>query len=445
MATTSFAPVPSGVTAKPIPGERGLPVLGVSGKIIRDPLALRREQYERHGPVNWFQAFGMRQVGLLGPDAAEQVAINRDKAFGTGWEPILGTFFPKGVLLLDFEEHLHHRRLMQQAFSPERLGGYLDRMQPGIARAIGGWPTAERFLAREAVHDTLLGVATGTFLDIDDRDEAGKVGEAFVHTVRGPYTMMRLPLPGTQWTKALRGRRFLEEYTASLIPAKRETEGADVFSVLCHARGEHGEGLTDEDLVNQLIFLMMAAHETTTSALSSMIYFLARHPEWQDRVREESLALGEHLQLADLDRLVSCDLVMKESVRRFPPISELARVTVKDTEVLGHFIPAGTPVTVSVLFNQHMDEYFPSPMAWDPGRFAADRREDKGHRFAWTPFGGGVHKCIGLHYASLQIKAMVHQLVRNFTWRLPDGYRLRTDWSGPPAPKDGLPILLTRT
>ncbi|OLF06063.1 hypothetical protein BLA60_33630 [Actinophytocola xinjiangensis] len=440
----SFAPVPSGVTAKPIPGERGLPVLGVSGKMMRDPLGLRQEQYERHGPVNWFQAFGMRQVGLLGPDAAELVAINRDKAFGQGWEPILGTFFPKGVLLLDFEEHLHRRRLMQNTFSPERLGGYLRRMQTGITRDVRGWRPGARFLAREAVHDTLLNVSTGTFLDIGNPGDAARVGEAFVNTVRGPYTMMRLPLPGTQWSKALRGRRLLEEYTASQIPAKHAGDGDDVFSALCHSRDEQGHGLSEEDLVNQIIFLMMAAHETTTSALSSMIYFLGRHPEWQDRLREESLSLDEQLDLKDLDQLATCDMVMKESVRRFPPISELARRTVKDTEVHGHFIPAGTAVSVSVLFNHHMEEYWPDPMTWDPGRFAADRREDKSHRFAWTPFGGGVHKCIGLHFASLQIKAVMHQLVRNFSWRLPEGYRLRTDWSGPPAPKDGLPVVLSR-
>jgi cytochrome P450 len=444
VTSTPFTPVPLHLAAKPVPGERGgLPLVGITTQLMSDPLGLRRQQYDRYGPVTWYKAFGERQVAMLGPDAAEVVAVNRDKAFGQGWEPILGTFFERGLLLLDFEEHLHHRRVAQQAFSPERLRGYLARMQPGIAREIGSWPTGERFLTQGAAKRLLLDAATETFVGIPLGADADRVNAAFLDAVRAAYSMFRFPFPGNRWSKGLRGRRFLEQHFTGLIPGKRAGSDDDLFSALCQAATEEGARFTDTDVVNHLVFLMMASHEITTSTLCSMIYFLGAHPEWQNRLREESFALGEHLGYDELDRLGSCDLVMKESTRLFPPITELARRTVKDTEVLGHFIPAGTPVQVPVHFVHHMPEYWPSPTTWDPLRFSEERREDKNHRYAWMPFGGGVHKCIGMHFATVQVKAVLHLLVRNFSWRLPAGYQLRTDWSRPPVPKDGLPIILT--
>jgi cytochrome P450 len=445
VASPVFAPVPSGVPAKPVPGERGgLPVVGITTELMRDPLRLRRRQYDRYGPVSWYKAFGERQVAMLGPDAAEVVAVNRDKAFGQGWEPILGTFFQRGLLLLDFEEHLRHRRIAQQAFSPDRLRGYLARMQPGIDREVRSWPTGEQFLAQHAAKRLLLDAATATFMGITRGDDARRVNSTFLDAVRAAYALARFPFPGNRWSRGLRGRRWLDQHFTGLIPGKRAGSGDDLFSALCHAETEDGERFTDTDVVNHLIFLMMASHEITTSTLCSMIYFLGAHPEWQSQLREESFALDEHVQFEELDRLGSCDLVLKESTRLFPPITELARRTVKDTEVLGHFIPAGTPTQVSVLFNHYLDEYWPSPATWDPMRFSTERREDKSHRYAWMPFGGGVHKCIGMHFASVQVKVVLHLMVRNFSWRLPDGYQLRTDWSRPPVPKDALPIRLSR-
>jgi cytochrome P450 len=438
-----FAPVPSGVSAKPVPGERGLPVIGMTNQWMRDPLALMRRLYDQHGPVTWFKAFGMRQVAILGPDAAEVVAVNRDKAFGNGWAPFLGRFFPSGLVLLDFEEHLLQRRIMQQAFSPDLLRGYVDRMQPDIVRNVRSWPTGERFLFQHAANRLVHDVANGTFMGITRGADASRVTSAFLDTARATYSMLRFPFPGSRWSRGLHARRWLADHLGGVLPDRRAGSADDLLSAMCRAETEKGDRFADTDVVDHILFLLLASHETTTSALCSMIYFLAGHPEWQSRLREESFALDEHLELEDFDRLGSCELVMKESIRLRPPLIELPRRAVRDTELLGHHIPAGTPVGVSVLFNHYMEEYWPSPTTWDPLRFSEERREDKSHRYAWTPYGGGVHKCVGMHFSSYQVKAVLHLMVRNFSWRLPDGYRLRTNWSRPPMPKDALPVILT--
>ena len=428
-----------------VPGDRGLPVLGHSLAMLRDPLAFAGARYRRYGPVSWTRAFGITLVGLAGPDAAEAVLVNRDKAFssGAGWEYFIGPFFRRGIMLLDFDEHLHHRRIMQQAFTRDRLRDYLASMNPGIERGLATWRTGERFGVLAANKQLTLDLATETFVGDPLGPQADRINRAFVDTVRAGLALVRLGVPGGRWSRGLAGRRVLERFFADRLPAKRTGDGADLFSALCQARTDDGDRFGDADVVNHMIFLLMAAHDTTTITMTSMAYFLARHPQWQDRLREESLALGKPaVGFDDLDRLPGLDLVMKEALRLIPPVPAVPRRTVRETSVLGTTLPAGTTVSVSILLNHHLDELWPDPERFDPERFAPHRREDKVHSHAWTPFGGGVHKCIGLRFAALQVKAIMHQVLLRYRWSVPHGYRMPIDWSALPVPRDGLPVRL---
>jgi cytochrome P450 len=133
---------------------------------------------------------------------------------------------------------------------------------------------------------------------------------------------------------------------------------------------------------------------------------------------------------------------MKECMRLVTAVPGVARKTVKDTQVLGFEIPADTYITVNMHLTQNLDEYWPDPTRFDPERFAEHRREDKVHRHAWIPFGSGVHKCIGLYFGGMQVKAAMHQLLLHYRWDVPDAYELPIDWTSLPRPKDGLPIRL---
>ncbi|MBD0322787.1 MAG: cytochrome P450, partial [Aldersonia sp.] len=340
----------------------------------------------------------------------------------------------------DFGEHLQHRRIMQQAFTRDRLVGYLNAMNPRIAAELDRWRPSDRFEMYTATKQLTLDVATNVF--VGDKSGAGPhLNRAFVDAVHGGQAIIRADVPGGVWHKGLRGRRLLEDYFREQLPAKRATEGDDLFSVLCHARSDEGETYTDEDVVNHMIFVLMAAHDTSTITLAMMAYYLAKYPEWQDRVREESLALGKQMiDYDDLDRLVAMDLVMKETLRMNAPVGGLFRETVKDTELLGHYIPAKTRLFTSIYAAQRMEPWWPNPDKFDPERFAEHRREDKVHRFAWAPFGGGAHKCIGMYFGGMEVKAVLHQLVQRYQWTVPDDYVPWLRYGTGPAPTDGLPI-----
>ncbi|AXT86527.1 cytochrome P450 [Aeromicrobium sp. A1-2] len=436
------------VTTTTPPRRRGLPYVGQTIAYVRDPLAMMRGQYDRFGAVSEMDFIGKRWTALLGPDACDVALRNADKAFasGDGWGYLVGPFFDRGLMLLDFEEHHRHRRIMQSAFTRDHLERYTEALQPAVVAGLDQWEPGNGFRAYPALKSLTLDLATTVFMggaDLATPDELDRVNRAFIDCVQSATALLRLNIPGTRWGRALRGRTLLEEFFGRHLAEKRANPGTDLFSVLCQVTTEDGETFSDEDIVNHMIFLLMAAHDTSTITVSTMMQHLGQHPEWQQRCRDEAMALPEHPSLADLDGLTAIDLVMKESLRLVPPVPVLARKTVKDTEVLGHHIPADRLVVVMLHLSHHMEELWPDPERFDPERFADDRREDKVHRHAWEPFGGGVHKCIGMFFAGAEVKTILVHLLRRFTWTVDPDYAAPMNYQSLPFPKDGQPIHLT--
>jgi len=442
----AFAVPPPGSGLRPVPGDRGLPVLGHSLEVLIGGPVYARRRYDRYGPVSWMHAFGLREVNVLGPEATEVVMTNRDGAFSQrGWDRFIGPFFRRGLMLLDFDEHLFHRRLMQVAFTRPRLEAYMRRVDEIAGTAMAGWPEEGALRIHPQIKRLSLAIATRIFMGEELGSDAATINRAFVAAVRGGLSLVRHPVPGGRWRAGLRGRQVLERYFRERLPTRRAGDAEDLFSALCHATGEDAERFDDGDVVNHMIFLMMAAHDTSTITTSAVASHLATHPEWQERAREEAMSLGDGpLTLEGLEDLRVLDLVIRESLRLVAPVPSLARETVKDPEVPGFHIPAGTLVSVSPWFNHHMPEYWTEPLRFDPERFAEPRREDRSHRFAWLPFGGGVHKCIGLHFGTFEVKILLHHLLRRYRWELPPGYRTRWDLTALPVPSQGLPLVVRR-
>lgn len=435
-------------TPAPTPRLTLVPFVGPTLSYIRSPLAMMRDQYDRHGPVSDMPFLGQRWSMLMGPDACAEALLNRDKAFSNqlGWNHLVGPFFHRGLMLLDFDEHLHHRRLMQEAFSRDRLHGYVDRLNPGIARGLDGWQSGAGFAAYPALKKLTLDLATDIFMggaDLADAAEFDRVNRAFIDCVQAATGFIRKPLPGTRWGRATKGRAFLDEFFGRHVAAKRESDGSDLFSVLARVSDADGMAFTDADIVNHMIFVLMAAHDTSTITVSTMMRFLGQHPEWQEQCRHESLELGENPGFDELAGLTSLDLVMKESLRLVPPVPVLARRTVADTEVMGVPIPKGRLTAIMLHLQHHMPEYWSEPERFDPERFAEPRREDTNHRHAWAPFGGGVHKCLGMHFAGAEIRAIMHHLLRRFRWSVPADYETPLNYHSLPFPDDGQPVDLT--
>jgi cytochrome P450 len=440
-----LAKPPPGSGLKPVMGDAGPPIVGHSLAAINDLLASARRQYERYGPISWTAVLGTRGVVVIGPDGIGEVLANHDGAFANqpGWEYFIGPFFRRGVMLMDFEEHRHHRRIMQQAFKRERLVAYLEAMNPAIARGLESWAPGDAFPLYTRAKGLTLEIATKVFVGAEPGAESDRLNRAFVDIVVGGQAIVRAPVPLGKWRRGLESRRRLEDHFRAQLPSKRAGHGDDLFSVLCHAESEDGHRFSDEDVVNHMIFVLMAAHDTSTITLAMMGYFLGRHRDWQARLRAESLALGKSaIGYDDLEALPSFDLVMKETLRMFAPVGMLARETIRDTQIQGHFVPGGTKVMLDIYPTQRMAPWWRDPDVFDPERFGEERREDAWHNYAWMPFGGHVHKCIGMHFGGMEVKAILHQLLLRNEWSVPDGYEPPMTYATGPCPADGLPVAL---
>ncbi len=431
------------------PGDRGLPWLGRIFDYAKDPVALMRRQWNDYGPVAPFYSLGKTSAMLLGPNACGEALVNKHKAFANepAWSQLVGPFFNRGLMLIDFDEHRDHRRIMQEAFTRPRLEGYTRRLHPAIEQGMSGWHADEQFPAYWKLKQLTLDIAADLFMGgaaETSQVEMDRVNKAFIACVQAAAGIVRADVPLTRWGRAYRGRKVLEGFLRHYLPAKRAAQTDDIFSVLCHIETDDGARFSDADVINHMIFLMMAAHDTSTITTSTILQYLGQHPAWQERCRAEALALGPAPSTAELEGLVSLDLVMREALRLRAPVPMLVRYAVKDTVVQGVRIPAGTDVAVGIQFTHLMEEYWTNPLVFDPDRFGPGRREDKSHRYAWEPFGGGVHKCIGMYFAGLEIKAIMHRLLRGYRWSVAPGYAPRLDYHSLPFPKDGQPITLTR-
>ena len=323
-------------------------------------------------------------------------------------------------MLLDFDEHMYHRRIMQEAFVRSRLVGYTEQVDKVVSQVIANdWVANDaRFLLYPAMKELTLDIASMVFMGHEpgtDRELVTKVNRAFTITTRAGNAIIRTSVPPFTWWRGLKAREYLENYFAERVKERRGKDGADLLTVLCQSEDEDGNKFSDDDIVNHMIFLMMAAHDTSTSTATTMSYYLAANPEWQDRCRDESDRLGDGpLDIEALEKLETLDLVMNESIRLVSPVQWAMRRTVRDTELLGYYMPKGTNVIAYPGMNHRLPEIWTDPYKFDPDRFAEPRNEHKKHRYAFTPFGGGAHKCIGMVFGQLEVKTIMHRLLRRY-------------------------------
>ena len=428
-----------------VPGRDGWPVVGTTLEQLKDPHAFTKKMVAEFGHVYRTNSFGGRFVQLMGAEANELVLFDRDKIFSSeqGWGPVLNLVFPRGLMLMDFEKHRMDRRTLSVAFKPEPMKLYADALNKGIAARVAEW-SGKTFAFYPAIKQLTLDLAAASFLGIPWGPDAERINKAFVDMVQASIGVVRIPLPGTAMGRGVAGRNFLLDYFGREVPKRRAGDGQDMFSQICRATKEDGTLLSDDEIIDHMNFLMMAAHDTITSSATSMVMLLAKNPEWQEKLREEMLGLGvngDELPYDRINDLVLTDYAFKESLRMIPPVPSLPRRAIKPFSFGGYDFPAGTYVGIQPAYTHRMAEHWPDPETFDPLRFEPEQVKAR-HKYAWVPFGGGAHMCLGLHFAYMQIKILMWHMLR--THRIEIGEGSGEKWQAWPIPKprDGLPVRL---
>ena len=427
-----------------VPGPRTLPFVGKTISFGLDPYGTYFKQVTRFGDVFRMTVFGETWIVLAGPDALGHVYLNREGIFSAqnglkAFAPI----FSGGLLHRDNLDHRAHRRVMQAAFRAPVLASYLNLMNGEIARLLDEWRPNEKLRFSPKIKELTLRLGAHVFMGVTDKEEVATINAAFVKEVAATSALIRAPLPFTKMGRGVAARAMLSNHFSSLIAKRKASGGDDFFSQLCVAEDEDGQAWSDKDIVDHFNFLLVAAHDAVTSALTAMIWALAQDHELQGRVYAEIAKLDDGpLAYDTLDQLELTNRVYREALRRFTPSAFTARAVMADTEWQGCQLPRGTNVVLCPGPVMMTPEYFPDPEKFDPERYTPERAEDQCHKFAWSPFGGGAHKCIGMHFSTLQVKAFMVQFLRRFRVEIDPHDVPKWRQIPTPLPTNGLPVTL---
>jgi cytochrome P450 len=416
-----------------------------------DPLSALLDGYRRFGPVFTMRVFHGNTVFMIGPEANHFMTVSHASNFS--WRhghmgdltPLLGD----GLLTTDGEYHRRSRRIMLPVFHHRAIATALQTMNLEIDRALEGWRDGLRIdlyawtrrLALRIAMRALFGLdpdSAGARIDVAQRFEQG-LGfwsrDYFLQVLRGP---------GSPFAQMQGARRALDQVIFTQIGHRRASgeRGEDLLSLLIDASDEDGNRLNAQQIRDQVMTLLFAGHDTTTSTIAFMFYELARHPDIAAALREELPAGerpdGELLMSGDLRQL---EMVMDETLRMYPPAWIGGRKSIEPFEFAGHSVPGNAYVDYCSWASHHLPDVFEDPEEFRPERFTPEAKTalPKG---AYVPFGAGSRICIGMRFGQLEVKAIAAALLARFEFELESGHRLRIRQMPTISPRGGLPLIV---
>lgn len=418
-----------------LPGRTGLPPMGETLDLYRDPYGYGASHFARYGPLFRSHLLGKPAVVFLSAEGHRFVLQTAQKSLDTGaGYAIVHDLLGDALTLTDGEIHAKLKGWMAPAFGARHLTLYMETINQVIRRHLATWgDTGNRVLQQEFATLTFnLGVALLLGLDPDEQ-ETHELLQHWNTFAAGVNTLIHfIPGPFTKYGRAIAARTWLTQRIGAIITRQKNSEQFNIIRLLADA------GMTDEEIVTQIIFLIHASFDTTTDTLTWAFVELLRHPEVLARVREEAqLTSDAPLSLADLQDKPLLDAIIMETLRLYPQVHLFFRGAKEDLVFEGHPIPTGTIVGLVPAYTHRRPDYFAEPDAFDPDRFLAPRREDQRTPFAWVGFGGGMHGCLGEMVARLEIKALVTVLLRQYDLTLLPQQSLQQIYHALSRPKSG--------
>jgi cytochrome P450 len=358
-------------------------------------------------------------VFLAHPDAIKQVFTGDPRVLHAGEAnvvvlPLLGH---RSVLVLDEAAHMSQRKLMLPSFHGERMRGYEQVMAEVAGEEIESWPAGQPYAVRPAMQRITLEVIIRTVFGVQDDARRERLRAALAGALEwgsNPRRMAMLAVLGPHRVERSGLFRRVREPADELIYEEiRERRGAtdleqrdDVLSLLLQARHEDGSPMTDEELRDQLMTLLVAGHETTASSLAWAVERLVRNPQVLARLRDEVAGGGDEY----------VDAVCKETLRLRPILALVLRRLTEPMEIGGHLLPAGVNLAPCIYLVHRRADVYPEPHAFRPERFL----EQPAGTYTWIPFGGGVRRCLGASFALFEMRVVLRELVSRLELRATD-------------------------
>lgn len=456
VATSPIAPLYPPTITPPV---QPLPIYRFAWRFLRNPLlALPQQVYEDRFVV--LKNPGAPAIAwVTAPELTERVLQNKDNLFVK--TPLEKRVFKRsireGVLTSDGPEWRWQRRVIAPLFRHSELSGYVPAMAEAAQQLTERWQSenSDTRVIDSDMADVTFSVIARTMLAGGEPAESETIkhgGERYLAHV--PWEMLWELLGVPQWLPhpavfALNRSAGQMRTAVEAIITRRRNSGVDdaqdLLGQLLKARDpDTDRPMSDELLVDNLLTLLMAGHETTAKALTWSLYLLARAPEWQARVREEvrQVAGDGLISKENIQSLEVTERVLKESMRLYPPAPVMARQPVREFDLEGTIIPAGSQVVIPIFCVHRHRQLWDDPDRFDPDRFLPERAADI-PRAQYMPFGVGARTCIGMSFAMLEATVLLATFVRaaKFDW---DGTHLPEPISRVTLrPKGGMPLRVT--
>jgi cytochrome P450 len=415
------------------PGPAGHPLLGNLREFAGDTLGFATRLAHEYGDVARFRIVRRTAYLLSAPEAVERVLVENHRNYVKHtffWRKV-NAIFGRGLLTNEGDDWLRQRRLVQPAFHHERIAEYGRIMTKYTLDRLDGWRDGETRDVRGEMTSITFRIVAKTLFDAEVADDAAEIAAAFdtgieeiARRIRRPVLIPdRIPTPGN-----LRYRRAvdrMDRLVYRIVDEHRDgRDRGDLLSALMEVRDEEGRPMSEEQLRDETITMLLAGHETTALGLTWTWYLLSRNPDAVARLEAEVDALGHHPEVGDLPRLPYTERVVTEALRIYPPAYSFGREALEDDEIMGWPVPAGTTLFVFPWVLHRDPRFYSDPLRFHPDRWTDAFRRDL-PRLAYLPFGSGPRMCIGREFARMELVLIVATIAQRF----------RLEWGPePPVP-----------
>ncbi len=421
------------VPTKSADGPRGHFILGNMADFQKEPLAFFQMLARDYGDVARFRLGPYSALFISHPDHIQQMLVKDAKKYHKSQviKLAMGKFISNGLVSSDGTFWQKQRQLIQPAFHYTRIQSYAAEMVKATERLMSEWGSSQEVEIEEAMMKVALNIVNKTLFDANVTDasaqqvhEAMRIFQDIVgNEVKSP-SMLPDWIPTDHNRSRLKALKLLDSIILKIINERRASgeDRGDLLSMLLLSRFEDGSLMPDQQVRDEALTLFVAGHETTGTALTWTLYLLSQYPNQADKLREEldNVLAGRLPTLDDLSQLPYIEMVIKESMRLYPPAWMTSRMATEDTSIGDYAVKKGTMIFVSPYVTHHDPRWWELPDVFRPERFAAGW-EEQVPRYAYFPFGGGPRVCIGNTFAMMEARLIIATLVQAFHFKfIPD-------------------------
>ena len=419
-----------------IPGDSGNISLLQKFQFITKPLEVLEKKAKIYGDIFTLAADlnDKPQVIISNPQVIEKIFTASLEQLDSGKEAGIIPFFigEKSLLSLSGKRHKRERKLLMPPFHGERMRAYGEIIRLLTEKVINQWKIGQTFCVRSSMQAISFQVILKAVFGLEDGVRYQEITRLLTQRLEGTKSIFRaillfLPIlqkdwgPLSPWGRLKRNEQQINQLIYDEINERRsqpDPSRNDILSLMMAARDEDGEPMTDLELRDELITLLIAGHETTASSLAWAFYWIHRLPEVREKLLQELDNLGENPEANDIMRLPYLNAVCQETLRIYPVVnSALPRVVKSPLEIMGYQLEPGTILSASIYLTHHREDLYPEPKQFKPERFL----ERQFSPYEYLPFGGGNRRCLGYAFALFEMKLVLATVLSNCHLELADG------------------------